>query len=183
MSEAPIYRPFIDGQLLFLRDFRSSDLTDEYQRWLSDAEVIRYIDSRFRPPSRESLEGYLRKVQSDERTLFFAMVAKDAGRLIGTVKLGPIHPVHRYADLGILIGDKSYWRRGFATEAIALTTRFAFDRLNLHKVTANCYAPNLGSLAAFQKVGFVLEGRRLSHCFLDGEYVDFLHFGIVNPRH
>ncbi len=183
MSEEAIYRPFIDGQLLSLRDFRASDLSDEYQRWLSDGEVIRYIDSRFTPPSREALEGYVRKVQADGRTLFFAMDAKDTGRLIGTVKLGPIHLVHRYADLGILIGNKSYWGRGFGTEAIALVTRFAFDRLNLHKVTANCYAPNAGSLAAFKKAGYVVEGHRLSHCFLDGEYVDFLHLGIVNPRH
>src|SRR5260370_11800982 len=166
MSEEPGYRPFIDGDRLFLRDFRGSDVDESYQLWLSDDEVTHYIESRFAAPTREALEAWVRKVNSDPRNIFLAMVAKDSGRKIGTVKLGPINWVHRHADLGILIGDKSYWRKGYATEVIRLMTGFCFERLNLHKVTANCYAANQGSVKAFQKAGFAIEGKRRSHCCL-----------------
>lgn len=182
MSAEPGYRPFIDGNLVFLRDFRNSDVDENYQRWMSDHEVTHYIESRFTAPTRESLEAWVRKVNSDPRTMFLTMVAKDSGRNIGTVKLGPINWMHRVADLGILIGEKSYWGKGYATEAIRLMIDFCFERLNLHKVTANCYAANVGSAKAFEKVGFFIEGRRRSHCFVDGEYVDMLQLGMINPR-
>ena len=53
--------------------------------------------------------------------------------------------MHRFADIGIIIGDDAYWGRGFASEAIKLVISYAFDRLKLHKLTAGCYATNAGA--------------------------------------
>ena len=58
---------------------------------------------------------------------------------------------------------------------------YAFDKLNLHKVTAGCYAPNKSAIKAFEKAGFVQEGLRKAHCFYEGGYVDDVFLGLVRP--
>jgi RimJ/RimL family protein N-acetyltransferase len=59
------------------------------------------------------------------------------------------------ADLGIIIGDKTYWRMGSDTEAIGLVVKYAFMTLNLYKVTTSSYANNAGSIRAFTKAGLL----------------------------
>src|SRR5205814_2669717 len=109
-------------------------------------------------------------------------VRKDNDQHIGNIKLGPIHWIHRYAEIGLLIGEKSCWGQGYASEAIRLVTTYAFERLNLHKVTAGCYATNVGSVRAFEKAGFVREGVRPRHCFCEGTYVDLILLGCEGER-
>ena len=45
------------------------------------------------------------------------------GRHIGNIKIGPVHSYHRRARIGLLIGEKEFWNRGYATEAIKLAAR------------------------------------------------------------
>ena len=72
------------------------------------------------------------------------------------------------------------WGNGYASEAISLLTDFAFDTLNLHKLTAGCYEQNMGSLKTFQKAGFEIEGVRKQHCFSNGNYADAILLGKIN---
>ena len=87
-------------------------------------------------------------------------------------KIGDVNHYHRHGDIGLLIGEKDTWKRGIATEAIRLCVAFAFLNLNLNKVTAGMYAPNVGSYKAFLKNGFREIGRLRKHVFYEGEYVD-----------
>jgi len=50
-------------------------------------------------------------------------------------------------ESGIVIGEKSVWRRGVATEAMALRTRYCFHELNLHKIRTRAYMENEASSA------------------------------------
>jgi len=61
-----------------------------------------------------------------------------------------------------------------------LATDFAFNTLGLHKVWGGAYAPNIGSINAFQKNGFEQEGNKRSQYLCHGEYVDDIIFGKVN---
>ena len=79
-------------------------------------------------------------------------------RHIGNIKLGPIHWLHRRADLSLFIGERKYWGQGYASEAIALVRDWAFRELDLQKLNAGIYSGNHGSRRAFEKCGFELEG-------------------------
>jgi [ribosomal protein S5]-alanine N-acetyltransferase len=111
--------------------------------------------------------------------LFFAMIELESGRHVGNIKIGPVDSHHGTADLGLLIGEKDCWGRGYGTEAISLATELAFERPELRKLTASCYGENAGSAAAFQKAGWKDEGRRPAQFLLDGAPQDQLMFGIV----
>jgi [ribosomal protein S5]-alanine N-acetyltransferase len=172
---------FLEGERIYLREVRTADVGDNYYRWMNTPEVTRYLESRFRPNSIEALREYVSALSRDPDNFFLAIVLKDGDRHVGNVKLGPVNWIHRHADLGILIGEKDFWGKGYATEAIRLASDYAFRVLNLHRLGAGCYERNQGSVRAFEKAGFEIEGVRRQHFFCDGEYTGHTLLGLLNP--
>ena len=182
MSAKDNFYLFLVGERIYLREVRPSDVNENYYRWMNDPEVIQYLESRFHSNSRESLKAYVQIYDGDTDTIFLAIILKEKEQHIGNIKLGPINWYHRFGDIGIIIGDKEYWGKGYAAEAISLLSEHAFKNLNLHKLTAGCYKPNEGSLRAFEKAGFETEGVRKKHCFFNGKYVDAILLGLLNEK-
>ena len=169
----------LESGRLLLRPVELTDANETYRSWMNDPAVMQYTESRFQTHSLEQIRQYVLSVQADTSSRFFAIIEKASGKHIGNIKIGHIHPVHRHGDVGIIIGDKASWGKGYATESLQLVAGFAGRNLKLHKLTAGIYANNLGSLQAFLKAGFVLEGRFASHWFCDGEFVDGLQVGLL----
>ena len=162
-----------------LRSLRELDAKIEYLEWLQDAEVTKYLESRFNvPKSLEDLEAYVRSAAvAEEIVLAGIFIEKD--RHIGNIKLGPIDANHKRADLGFFIGAKSEWGKGYASTAISLMSDYALQVLHLEKITAGCYASNIGSMRALLKAGFHVEGTLKAHWVLDGARED----GLILAKH
>ena len=129
-----------------------------------DKKAWRRIQAHFRDPEIAFLNGtppnrmplwLLRRVlkadsrRSDRETFG---VFDEADDYIGTIELYDIR--YDSATLGIIIGEKSHWSRGYGPEAIYALLSYAFSGLNLRKVKLNTYADNPRAQAAFKKVGF-----------------------------
>lgn len=173
--------PILYGERIYLRRLTEDDATDNYVRWMNDPEINQYLESRFYTHTIESTKAFIRSVTNDNNYQF-GIFAKESNKHIGNIKVGGINHYHRYADIGFLIGEKDYWGKGIATEAIALATDFAFNTLKLHKLWGGLYSPNIGSLRAFQKNGYEQEGVKKSQYLLNGVYYDDILFGKVNPN-
>ena len=169
----------LESERLLLRPVELTDVNETYQSWMNDPVVMQYTESRFQTHSLEQIRQYVLSVQADTSSRFFAIIEKASGKHIGNIKIGHIHPVHRHGDVGIIIGDKASWGKGYATESLRLVAGYARESLKLHKLTAGIYANNIGSIQAFLKAGFVVEGRFSRHWFCDGEYVDGLQMGLL----
>ena len=169
----------LESERLLLRPVELTDVNDTYRSWMNDPVVMQYTESRFQTHSLEQIRQYVLSVQADESSCFFAIVEKKTGKHIGNIKIGHIHPVHRHADVGIILGDKTCWGKGYAAESLRLVAGYARQSLQLHKLMAGIYANNIGSIQAFLKAGFVAEGRFACHWFCDGEYVDGLQMGLL----
>lgn len=172
----------LDGVRLRLRPLTLDDVTEQYVGWLNDAEVQRYSEYQFTRHTIVSVREYVARTIIDPRNHFFAIRLRDTGEHIGNVKLGPIDRHHRRGSIGILIGERSRWGYGYATEAIALLERYALDVLGLHKLTAGMYETNVGSHRLFSKLGYVEEGRRRAHCLQGDQWVNYIEFGKVSPH-
>jgi [ribosomal protein S5]-alanine N-acetyltransferase len=182
MVENKKFYGFLESERLYLRAVQPDDANEAYYRWMNDPAVNKYLESRFYPHTLETLKDYIQSKLGDNENPFFAIILKDSNRHIGNIKLGPINTIHRFADIGIIIGEKDCWGKGYATEAIRLVVKYAFDTLNLHKVTAGFYEPNIQSMKAFIKAGFIQEGIRKSHCYCDGKYVDDILVGLTRTE-
>lgn len=169
----------IKGKEIYLREIRISDINRNYCSWLNDPDVNSFLESRFEKWPLEKLRNYVRKIKRNPDYKFLAIVTNENHKHIGNIKLGPVNCKHKFADVGIIIGEKSSWGRGYATQAIRMIVRYAFNELRLHKITAGAYANNVGSIKAFKKAGFSVEGLIAKQYLYKGKYVAGILLGII----
>lgn len=164
----------IEGSMIFLRNLKKTDATKEYLKWLNSKKINQFLESRFTKHSKIDVRKYIEKMNYDPDIIFLAIIRKDNQNHIGNIKLGPINWNHKYAEIGVMIGDENSWGKGYASEAIKLISDFGFNYLKLHKITAGIYEENIGSIKAFLKAGFFIEGMRYKHFFFKGKYVNHI---------
>jgi len=169
----------LKGSSIILEQMRVQHVSEEYLSWLNDYETVKYTESRHVVHTLESLKSFVKNV-NNESNYCFAIIDIQSDKHIGNIKIGNIHPIYKYADVGLIIGDKNFWGKGIATEAIKLCVEFAFNRLKLHRLYAGMYDVNVGSIKAFEKAGFVMEGCEKEKYLFEGKRIDSYMYGIVN---
>lgn len=153
------------------------DVSDTYVRWLNDHEVTRYMTTGRTPVSREDVLRYLERFRMTDDVIF-AIVDRASARHIGNVTLNNVNRVDGIAATGIMIGEKQFWGKGYATAAWAIAIDHGFGGLGLRKLFAGACAPNVASIRALKRLGFQLEGTHRREFYVDGDYVDVLRFGL-----
>src|SRR4030095_12765731 len=121
--------PVIEGARVRLEPPRP-EWSPTYQRWLADMEVTRYLFQR-NPLSLRQEEELLEQAAEDPTRVVWGIVLKDGDKLSGVIGLDKIDWRLRDAESGIMIGDKSEWRHGHASEAMRLPPGEAFMELGL----------------------------------------------------
>lgn len=162
----------ITGQRIFLRQLAEENVSEDYLGWMQDPLVTRYLESRDQTQTLDTLRAFVRNLNSSPRDYLFGIFLVQGNEHIGNIKIGSIREPHRSADLGLIVGRRSAWGKGYGTEAIALATRHAFEQLGLNKLWAGMYAENLGSYRAFIKAGYREVGRFRQHILFNGRYID-----------
>ena len=150
---------FTSSRLSF-RELRPEDVSDAYVGWMNDPAVHQHLETRFTPQDMGTVTAFVAAQLADPETFLFRIAQQEDDRHIGNIKLGPINRHHSSAQLSLLIGERTLHGRGYATEAIAQVTCWGFEHCGLHRIEGGCYAENLGSLRAFLKAGYTIEGFR-----------------------
>ena len=169
------------GGTVSLRELRPEDVSERYVRWLNDPQVNQFLETRFEAHTLAGVRSYVQSIKAEKNEILWGIFLKMDGAHVGNIKLGPVHPRHKFAYIGLMIGEKDYWGKGIAAQAIALVTKYAFEELKLHKLLAGCYEPNVGSLRAFEKCGFHIEGTEKSQWLYEGKYIDSYRMAFINP--
>lgn len=164
---------------MYLRPLYKKDINARYLSWLNDRRVTRYMETGAFPVTKMELEEFYQKITKSRSNVIFAIIRKKNNLHIGNIKLGNINWVHRFADLGIMIGEKRYLAKGYGQEACRLILEYAFNGLNLNKVILGVYADHKLAIKTYKKVGFRIEGRIRRMLNLDGRYVDKIIMGIL----
>ena len=82
------------------------------------------------------------------------------------------------AEMGILIGEKKAWNKGYGSEAFSAVCHFFLEELGMRKVTAGTMALNLPMLRIMERRGMKEDGRRKRHYLFNGEEVDLIHMAL-----
>lgn len=174
--------PFIVGKSLYLRGLEKSDLEGDYFQWLNDQDVTKYLDSGNFPNTIENMEEFYRNTVLSGNNVIFAIVDIESDKHIGNIKLGPINWIKRISSMGIMIGDKDCWGKNYGIESIKLVLDYAFNKLNLHKITLGVVANHDAATKVYEKAGFKIEGRAKSQFYLNGTYLDAMYMGILRDE-
>ncbi|MDG1261096.1 MAG: GNAT family protein [Flavobacteriales bacterium] len=173
---------FIKGTSIYLRAISLADASEDYLQWINDAETTKGLVTGTFPSTMEDLKSYLTHVSTDSKTIMFAICQNDGDRHVGNIKLDNFDWVSRTAELGILLGAKDTWGQGIGTESCQLLLSYAFEELNLRKVSLTVYDNNPGAIRLYEKIGFQTEGRLRKHIFANDVYIDKLWMGIFKEE-
>jgi diamine N-acetyltransferase len=169
----------ISGKRLRLRAIERSDIP-AFVRWFNDPEVRQYLQM-YLPMSQAGEERWFESQLEDRDGQVLGIETLD-GTLIGNVGLHRIDWKDRHAVLGIVIGEKEYWNRGYGTEAVSTLLGFAFGEMNLHRISLRVYEYNERAIRCYEKCGFRLEGRLRKARFHAGKYHDELIMAILHDE-
>lgn len=112
----------------------------------------------------------------------FSFAIEADGQCIGGCALFNISEMGRTCELGITIGDKAYWGRGYGREAIQLLVHYAFHFCNYRKVWLRVHGRNERAIHAYRACGFVEEGRQRAQVWSDGAYDDLVYMGVLRDE-
>lgn len=143
-----------------------------YRDWVNQEESARWLTRSLPVTPLEHQRWYENLVQRQDAVVFSVLENK-SGEYLGNVWLWGVHPVHRSAELRILLGPRAKGK-GYGSEACRGLLRFAFNDLNLHKVYLYVLNHNKAAVRAFEKAGFVSEGVLKDEFFVASKYEDAL---------
>ncbi len=174
------------GQRVRLRPVEKDDLP-RYVKWFSDPDVRTNLD-QYAPISQGQEEKWYERNLTAGDAQAWAIDAQPADMAVGPwVHIGgcgfhSIDSRNRHAELGIFIGARDYWNRGYGTDAVQTLVGWGFYTLNLHRVFLRVFADNGRAIRAYEKAGFVPEGRLRQDNFSAGAYRDTLLMGLLRSE-
>lgn len=173
----------IYGDRLRLRAIERTDLP-YFVQWLNDPQVRLYLNSDL-PISQAAEERWFENVLQappEERPLAIEVQEGDAWKLIGNAGFMYIDWHARSAEIGLFIGDRSYWDKGHGTQVVHLLLRHGFETLNLNRIYLRVNAENQRAIRCYEKAGFVLEGRLRQAVYRRGNYQDVLIMSVLRSE-
>lgn len=171
------------GERLYLKEIVISDITDEVMAWFDDEELMRFYTSSKNKITKDKLLSSIEEGKSAGNLFTYGIFTNDTDTLIGTIKLGPIHFVHKTSDLVALIGDRNYLGKGLSVDAISLGNKLAFEKFDLRKLYGGMYESNIASIKAYTRAGWLVEGRLKGFYEVDGKNEDRILVGCFNPKY
>ena len=154
-------------------------------RWQRDSEFHRLADGDpANMASEKKIKEWIEKRFDDgfkPERYPFSIRALEGDKLIGVIGLW-VDLVHSDGWVGIGIGERGFWGKGYGTEAMQLVIQYAFTELNLDRVSLALHSYNERALKSYQKVGFRLEGRTRSDQHREGKHTDTLWMGVLREE-
>lgn len=162
------------GKQTLLRPFRADDISTDYLGWLTDPEVVRFSNQRFRTHTRESALAYLNSF-AGSGNLFLGIRLAETQRLVGTITAYRSQP-HQTADMGLLIGDRSCWGKGIGLDAWSTLLDYLLNVCRLRKLTGGTLRCNVGMVRIMERSGMHLEAVRAQQELVDQVPQDALYY-------
>jgi RimJ/RimL family protein N-acetyltransferase len=173
------------GELVILRTMDPEEISMAFSKWQQDTEYKRLADL---PPPRlnspKTIKAWFEKeLDGQNDTLYwFAIRALEDNRLLGDIVLEVVNWNMQDSFVGIAIGERDFWGKGYGTEAMQLILRFAFTQVNLRRVTLTVFEYNQRGIHSYEKVGFKHEGRQRGRILREGKRWDILFMGILREE-
>lgn len=161
----PILPELAGGQLsdgiVTLRPLRSADADDIFahlglsESWRTSVPPI--------PPSRSSVESLCNYRSTDQWlagiSARMAITDAQSGAVTGSISLSPVPGPTSEAMIGYGLA-REHRGRGFATRAVQLISRWAFQEVHMRRIIAGTAIDNHDSMGVLNRAGFTKEGQR-----------------------
>jgi len=153
-------------------------------RWNNDPELNR-LDSEI-PYEKETFGQFKKRFEQmvrnpSETHRDFEIHADD--QLIGIAYVARISEHNHHGLIGITIGDRDYWGRGYGRESMAVILEYCFEHLDLHRVSAETFEYNTAWRDLVEGMGFTREGTARDYLYREGKYFDKVSYALLEDEH
>jgi len=173
---------YLESDKYYLAPFKAADITNKYIGWLNNPSINQFLECRFVNQTPQSVGDYVNSFSGCDDKFIWGIYVKDNNAHIGTVTLHSISLLHRSAEIGLMIGDSEFWGLGAAEESFIIVISFAFNVINLRKVTTGTYSVNTGINFTLKKLNFSREGVLREAFFFNGQFIDGWRWGLLESE-
>jgi RimJ/RimL family protein N-acetyltransferase len=169
------------GKRVLLRPMQPEDIARQHE-FNQDPELYG-LDCDYphvSPLERARALYETRSTKPDENIAPFAIEAD--GKYIGDCMLMDLHNRYGNLELGIVIGDRAYWGRGYRRECVKLLLDYGFHYLGARRIVLTTHAKNERAIRCYLACDFVEEGRPRKAVWIEGEYVDLVNMSILREE-
>ena len=170
----------IETERLLLRRFELGDTEAVLKNWASDEK----IQALYSEPTYNTYDevynlllNYItRYVEKDYYR--WAIVEKESNQCIGQFAIFSVDNKNHFGELEYCIGS-AFQKKGYCTEATKTVLRFAFEKINVHKIQICHKEGNVASQKVILNCGCVYEGMLRDYFYINGQYVGRLYYSLL----
>jgi RimJ/RimL family protein N-acetyltransferase len=163
------------GKRCYLSPIDEND-AEKFTEWLNDLEITEYLALYPSVINAQSEKTFLEKMSKEH---IYSIIDNDTDELIGICGYENIDHINQTADVGIFLGVKSYWKKGYGTEALNLLLDYGFKALNFHSIGIKVYSFNERAINCYEKIGFKPIGKRRRAILRNNERYDIIYMDII----
>jgi len=178
-------KDILKGELVRLSALDADELSKAFSRWGRDSEFRRLLDSgTVRLSSQKAVQKWLEKAieEQSNNQHWFSIRKLDDDKLLGDIDLYVYNWPGRDAFVGLGIGEREFWGKGYGTDVMRVMLRYAFTEVNLNRVTLNVFEYNPRAIRSYEKAGFRHEGRERQVLNKEGRRWDMVYMGILREE-
>ncbi len=152
---------------------------EKWTEWDNDLEVtIPLGEEAYTPYSLDRMKEIISSIIKKQDHVF-SIIDLETDKSIGRCMLFSVDRVDRKAMLGIGIGEKGHWNKGYGQDATRLLLDYGFNLLNLNNIMLGVFSYNQRAISCYKKVGFKEIGRRRKSKIIGGDIFDEIFMDIL----
>ena len=170
------------GEKVRLREYKKEDIVPA-QNYINNPEVKRLLNPGIPfPTTLADEEKWIESLSATKDVYSFAIETLEDNKYIGGCGINSIDWKNSVAVVGIFIGDKQYWGKGYGTDSMKTLIKFIFEQMNVNKIRLNVFSFNERAIKSYKKCGFKIEGTLRQELYRDGKYYDDILMGILREE-
>lgn len=176
-----------EGNLIRLAPIDHEKDAEVESRWTHDLSFMRALSLQPAMPlsvaqMKKKYEAIEKELDESKKLFHFTIRSKEDNRLLGFTRIEWIEWTHGTGNLKLAIGDPADRGKGYGSDTMRLMLHFAFNELNLYRLSAIVSGDNSGALRFFMRHGFIEEVRRRKALLRDGQAWDLIHLGLLRDE-
>jgi RimJ/RimL family protein N-acetyltransferase len=158
---------------------RAMEGEDQAILWTYDNDLgIALLWGQPAPISMAATKARFDKSLEETEPHYWFAIETDS-KVIGVCDLMDFDQTARTCTLGIAIGERAFWGRGYGRDAVSTLVDYGFRHLNLHRIWLGVLASNERAIRSYRACGFREEVRRRRHIWVDGDLQDEVMMGLL----
>ncbi len=161
---------------------------EKMNKWGNDPQLLYYDDDGpedFEPTPIENTRKYIKRIieEPDDTMVRFGIHKKDDQCPIGFCMIAFIDDYNKSCKIGMTIGEKEQWGKGYGKEALIELIRYSFEDLGMNRIGAEIFQFNKRSIKLFEQCGFQREGVERELVYKDGKFKDQYIYGLLRREY